>query len=216
MSRRQAVPAWRIATDIQNTGMTKTIPSVVGLVLAGGRSQRMGGRDKAGLMLCGETLLARSLRQLAPQVDRVAVSRNAPGTDPVGVDLPMLPDLIPGHLGPLAGIHAGLSRFPDCGLIAVAVDLAAIPPDLVARLRASDATCAYASDGRGHALALWWAPGQAEALGRYLQQGGRSVHQWLTRHGQAVVFDRPGDIELFCNLNTPDDLAEAERRLCGT
>lgn len=71
---------------------------VAGLILAGGKSSRMG-RDKAGLMLAGETLLARSRRVL-----------EAAGCDPImmsGAHVGGLVDNYP-EKGPLGGIQAGL------------------------------------------------------------------------------------------------------------
>lgn len=80
--------------------------SVVGLILAGGKSTRMG-RDKAGLMLQGETLLARSQRVLeAVGCDSIMVSGGHVGG---------LVDNYP-EKGPLGGIEAGVqfvSQHPE-------------------------------------------------------------------------------------------------------
>jgi molybdopterin-guanine dinucleotide biosynthesis protein A len=184
-----------------------------GLILAGGRSSRMGGRDKALLTLAGKTLLTHAVSRLAPQVDFVAVNSSAPPEALAEYGLPVLVDRIPGHVGPLAGIHAGLSSWPAARLATVAVDLPFLPPDWVARLEAQlgDRLCTYASDGHRHALALLWAPGGAATVERYLERGGRSLHEFLNDHGAPVLFDRPGDRGLFLNINTPEDLARAER-----
>ncbi len=207
-----------------------------GLVLAGGRSRRFGGADKACVSLGGEPLWERALTRLAPQVDAIAISSNDP-TGRLASDLRktsrswrsrtgdiepgsivVLPDLITGHLGPLAGIHAGLSTWPDHYLVTVAVDLPFMPPDLVERLAAAlvSRRCAYASDGTRHALALLWNPGAAAELGAFLERGGRSVHEWLAAHGDPALFAAPGDAGLFVNINTPEDLEIAERRLRKT
>jgi molybdopterin-guanine dinucleotide biosynthesis protein A len=188
-------------------------PSNIGLILAGGRSRRMQGQDKALLTLQGETLLTRSLRQLRPQVDSLALNSNAPSERFAGYDLTVIPDCLPGFLGPLAGIHAGLRYYPTDHLITVAVDLPFLPADLVARLKSGlgDRTCTYASDGTQHALALLWRPGTAAIVETFLLRGGRSLKEFLATHGQAVRFDQPRDRGLFYNINTPEDLARAER-----
>jgi len=189
------------------------ITHTVGLILAGGRSRRMLGQDKTLLPLQGETLLTHVIRCLRPQVDVLALNSNAQPDTFTGYGLSVVPDHLPGFLGPLAGIHAGLLQYPEDDLVTVAVDLPFLPPDLVARLRSGldTKTCAYASDGERHALTLLWRPGSAASVQDYLQRGGRSLKDYLAAHGQPVRFERPQDRGLFCNINTPEDLARAER-----
>jgi molybdenum cofactor guanylyltransferase len=184
----------------------------VGLILAGGRSRRMLGQDKTLLELQGDTLLAHVIRCLRPQVDALALNSNAEPDTFADYDLPVVPDHLPGFLGPLAGIHAGLLQYPDDYLVTVAVDLPFLPHDLVVRLYAGLGTkpCAYASDIERHALALLWRPGTAAIVETFLLRGGRSLKDFLAIHGQAVRFDQPRDRGLFCNINTPEDLARAE------
>ncbi len=209
-----------------------TVP-IRGLVLAGGRSRRFGGVDKAFIELGGTPLWQHALARLAPQVDTIAMSSNDQTgrltacmqafagsvryrtRDARPSRIPIIPDLIAGSLGPLAGIHAGLSAWPECYVVTVAVDLPFMPPNLVERLStgADRGRCAYASDGKQHALALLWPPGSASALAGFLEHGGRSVGDWLAEHGDPVWFTTPGDTDLFFNINTPADLAVAERRL---
>jgi molybdopterin-guanine dinucleotide biosynthesis protein A len=188
---------------------------ILGLILAGGRARRLGGRDKALILLNKQPLIEHVIRRLQPQVDALALSSNAPEEGYAAYGLPVLPDRLPGYLGPLAGIHAGLAQYPDDSLATVAVDLPFLPSDLVRRLRAglNERLCAYASDGTRHALALIWQPGAAPEVEAYLAGGGRSLKDFLATHGRAVLFDRPQDRGLFLNINTPEDLARAEVEL---
>lgn len=193
-----------------------TSAPLVGLILAGGRSQRLGGRDKALLELRGQTLLARAIARLAPQVDVLAINSNVPAAAFAAYGLPVIADRKPGYLGPLAGIHAGLKTWPDRRLVTVAVDLPFLPADLVSRLERGTGNCRYASNGTQHALALWWEPGQADAVEQFLDRGGRSLYDWLSAHGRAVRFDAHADSELFFNINTPEDLQRAEQLAAHT
>jgi len=173
----------------------------------------MQGQDKALLPLRGVSLLMHVIRRLRPQTEALALSANAATDTYAEYDLPVIPDCLPGFLGPLAGIHAGLVQFPKDNLVTVAVDLPFLPPDLVPRLRAGlgAKSCAYASDGERHALALLWRPGMAAGVEEFLLRGGRSLKDYLATHGQSVRFVQPQDRGLFCNLNTPEDLARAEQ-----
>ncbi len=173
----------------------------------------MGGHDKALATLHGETLLARCVRQLAPQAQRLILNTNADPKLFAAYGLATLADRLSGLPGPLAGIHAALVEFPESVVLTVAVDIPHLPADLVARLRAGleNAPCAYATNGEHHALALLWAPGSAGLVEAYLATGERSLKGFLAGHGEPVLFNRPGDAGLFHNLNTPEDLARAAR-----
>lgn len=185
--------------------------STLGLILAGGRSRRMG-TDKAFATLAGRPLLAHAIGRLAPQVDRVVISSNAPAPNFADYGVPVLPDMLGGFRGPLAGIHAALATFPDAMIVSVAVDLPLLPRDLVARLKAGwdGARCRYAVCNDRHALAILWPPGQAATLGGFLESGRRGVSDWLGRHGDPVTLFPGTDADLDVNINTPADLAKTE------
>lgn len=192
-----------------------TTPRTVGLILAGGRSTRMHGRDKALLALAGEPLLAHVIARLAPQVDMLAINSNAPAGRFRAFGLPVIADCIGGFQGPLAGIHAGLATWPRDRLLAVAVDLPFLPHNLAAELRPAlaHAPCAYAARGNRHALALLLAPGLAAVVADFLARGGRSLKEWLAAQARPVEFPATADADILFNINTPGDIAVAERRL---
>lgn len=190
----------------------------LGLVLAGGRGTRMGGRDKALLDLCGETFVKRALRRLAPQVDALAVSAcGDPGR--FGVAPPVLPDAVAGLAGPLAGVLAGLEHAADLGLArvaTVAVDTPFFPRDLVSRLVASGAPVAVAATRqqgqlRWHGTCALWSVDLRAPLGTALHDGERAVRRVAERLG-AVAVSFPDDFAFF-NVNTPEELSQARDRV---
>lgn len=203
---------------------------LAGIILAGGRSSRMGeGGDKALLPLAGETLLARALARLAPQVDRIALSANRPASlyGSAGVDI--VPDADDSRSGPLAGILAGLRWAqaldvpPDApceAMVSVAVDTPFFPEDLAARLAAASEggrmIAVAAAAGARHPTAALWPLAIADALARYLADGERRAGAFIARHPHvAVDFPAHGGRDPFFNVNTPADLAEAEEILRG-
>lgn len=194
-----------------------------GLILAGGLSRRMGGGDKGLLRLGGETILARIARRLGPQVSPLLLNANGPA-ERFGLDLPVVPDTLAGAPGPLAGLLAGLDHLagaaPDTRfLLTVPGDCPFLPLDLAARLVAAArmAGAAYAvSGGREHpVIGVWQVAARGELRQLLVQQDERRMMRWVQHIGALPVEwpDRP--LDPFFNLNTPEDLAEAERLLAA-
>lgn len=190
----------------------------VGLILAGGLSRRMGGGDKALRPLGGEAILARIVRRIAPQVSMLLLNANGPA-ERFGVELPVVPDSLPDTPGPLAGILAGLDHVAAAFagaryLLTVPADCPFLPADLAARLgeAAEKAGAAYAaSGGRTHPVVGLWPVEARETLRRLLADGERRVERWTARVGAVAVEWPAKPCDPFFNVNTPDDLAEAER-----
>lgn len=192
---------------------------LAGLVLAGGRSSRMGGQDKAGLMLGGQTLLSRVVDRLRPQVGPLGINALPAQALPEGVA--NVPDTIGGQPGPLAGIAAGLAWASALGgvehVVVCACDTPFFPRDLVQRLKgaARPGRVAMAHTRTGlHPTFSLWPVSLAGSIERHLAHGGsRRVTDLASLHGiDAVDFpDLPFDP--FFNINTPQDLAEAARMI---
>lgn len=189
---------------------------IFGVILAGGGGRRMGGVDKAALMLGGEGLLARAIARLEPQVERLAISSNGA---PAAFGLPVLPDAAP--LGPLAGILAALNWAAPLGasaVVSVAVDTPFFPGDLTPQLclaaEASPTGTAIASSGKDHPTFGLWPVALAPALAAFLASGENPrVMAFATAQSCARV--RFPQETAFQNINTPQDLAAAEARLRG-
>ena len=111
----------------------------VGILLAGGRAQRMGGGDKALHQIGGATILARIIATMAPQCAGLVLNANGDPKRFATYGLPIVADNVPGLKGPLAGILAGLdwtaANRPDVDFaVSTPTDTPFLPPDLVARL----------------------------------------------------------------------------------
>ncbi len=196
----------------------------MGVVLAGGRSRRMGGREKALLDLGGRPMLARIVERFAPQVARLAINANGDPTRFAAFGLPVIADQMPDFPGPLAGVMAGLrwaSGSAATHVATVSSDAPFIPLDLVARLSRASATASGGivvarSGGVVHPVVALWPLGIADMLERALATGERRVHRWVETQGMSAVEFVPSEIggrtiDPFFNVNTPEDLAEAEK-----
>jgi molybdopterin-guanine dinucleotide biosynthesis protein A len=193
-------------------------PHIAGLILAGGRATRMGGRNKAEIELGGQTLLARTIARARPQVGRLLLNANRDPALFVKYGLPVLADTIGDHWGPLAGILAGLEHlrdtWPQIGWLAsFPTDSPFFPESLVARLaeRLPGHEIAMASaHGRPEPVFSLWPVSLAGPLRGALSNGVRKVEDFARRYRLAIV-DFPADA--FFNVNTPEDLQQAARRL---
>jgi len=106
-----------------------------GVILAGGRSRRMGGVPKALLPLAGKPLLQHVIDRVAPQVGDLFLSVEQPSETMTTFGLPQLQDPQP-DAGPLAGLFTALQKAgPDNEwLLLVPCDAPFLPPDLAIRL----------------------------------------------------------------------------------
>ena len=102
---------------------------VTGVIQAGGRSVRMGGRPKGLMELGGRRLIERVLMALTPVVDDVLVVTNTPQLYAF-LGLPMVPDVYPDR-GSLGGIYSGLRAAPGQAALTVACDMPFLHPEVL-------------------------------------------------------------------------------------
>ena len=195
---------------------------ILGLVLAGGLARRMGGGDKARIRIGGKTILERVLARLTSQCARVILNANGDPARFSDAGLPVVADSVPDFPGPLAGILAGLdwaaAHAPDVGdMVSVPGDCPFLPDDLVERLAAArqaagaPLACARSGEWRHPTVAIWRVALRDDLRKAVAEEGLRKIESWTARHGVAIADwpDRPFDP--FFNVNTPEDVAAAER-----
>jgi molybdopterin-guanine dinucleotide biosynthesis protein A len=197
--------------------------SVTGVILAGGKSRRMGGGDKGLLDLGGRPMLVHVEERLAPQVGRMVINANGDPARFAALGLPVVADTLADFPGPLAGVLAGmrwsLANAPLARwVVTAAADAPLLPTDLVARCLAAVAdrpgTIALAqSAGELHPVIGLWPVALADDLEVQLSAGVRKVLDWTDRHGTVAVpfamLNRGGaEIDPFFNANTPQELEQ--------
>ena len=194
---------------------------VVGVILAGGAGQRMGGRDKPLLPLAGRPLLAHVVERLRPQVAELVLNANGEATRFAAFGLPVVADAGAERAGPLAGILAGLSwtaaNAPKARWIMTApADTPFFPRECLARFsKAVGGTRQIAvarSRGAVHGVAALVPVELRDDLGKWLiSPTDLAVRAWLRRHPSVMVdFADDDGVDPFFNVNTPQDLAKAE------
>jgi len=195
-------------------------PPTLGVVLAGGLARRMGGVDKPLLRIGGRTLLSHAVERLAPQCETIIISANGDQARFAELGLPVVPDPLPDHPGPLAGILAALEWAaywqPSVEWVVSAPgDTPFLPLDLVARLHeartASQAPLACAASGSRlhHAVGLWPVGMRQDLRQAIVARGVRSIREWTGVHGVGNASWTTDPFDPFLNINTFEDLGEA-------
>ena len=187
--------------------------AVTGVVLAGGRSSRMGGRDKAFAAVDGEPIAARTLRLFCALFPQVVVATNRPERfHTLGAET--VDDEFRG-CGPLAGIHAAmrLAQYPH--VFVAACDMPGLDPDvirfLVGRIGDADVVVPRWQDDIEPLHAVY-----AVRLLPHIETALRSGRHAIRDLLPELRVDYVGENELgrfrgtarsMLNVNTPEELA---------
>ncbi|MEM1284704.1 MAG: molybdenum cofactor guanylyltransferase [Pseudomonadota bacterium] len=183
-----------------------------GVILAGGGSRRMGEIDKVSAQLAGKPLIAHVIERLAPQVEQVMIA----ASHDYGTGLPIIAD-DPAFKGPAAGILGAaewMSREGGTGFVMVPADGPFLPLDLAERLSSTGKASAIAADEMGlHPTFAYWRTGdlarirdelpEAPSLRRLVDLSGAKTVHWDAR-------------DAFFNINTPEELTAAEKKLAAS
>ena len=190
---------------------------IAAVILAGGQSRRMGGGDKGLLPFGAGTVIGQVIARLSPQVGRMAINANGDPARFAEYGLPVLPDGLPGHPGPLAGVLAALDWAILQGadwVVTVPSDTPFLPIDLVIRLvqavQAGAPLAIAASAGHFHPTCGLWPVQLRGDLAATLQNNQRKLRDFTDRHGAVAVSFPSGPPDPFFNINTPADLAQAQ------
>lgn len=177
-----------------------------GVILAGGLARRMGGIEKALVEFQGETLLSHVIKKVQPQVKILYLNINKKDGQYQRFNLPILKDELEGFLGPLAGILTALNKIETTYLLVVPCDTPFVSLNLAEKLfkemQQQNALGAVVHDGeRLQPTFLLLHKQLRNDLETYLQNGQRSIEQWLERHLIAKV-NFSSQANDFINFNT--------------
>lgn len=194
--------------------------SVVGLILAGGLSQRMGGGHKALANLNGKPIIETVIERARSQVGDLMISANDPEAFR-DFNLPIISDLIEGAPGPLTGILSALSWLREnqshCSwLMSFPSDTPFFPLDAVPRLLAAghnekaSIVCAQSGGQRHYVFALWSVT-ILDALEQQVRvEKNFRVWEFQEKLKTCTVDFSTAKGDPFFNINTRDDLAKAQ------
>jgi molybdopterin-guanine dinucleotide biosynthesis protein A len=184
---------------------------VCAVVLAGGKSRRMG-FNKALLDIGGQPLIRILTDRIRPLTSQIIISSNDASIYGF-LNFPVIPDQHRGH-GPLAGLHAAM-RWNNCSLyIVLACDLPNLPLPLLRNLisfaEGHDAAIPRTSDGLAHPLCAVYRRTCLPSVERALLRGANKVIETLLNDALSIRWVDPEEGEFkdsdLANINTPEDL----------
>ncbi|RAU31254.1 molybdenum cofactor guanylyltransferase MobA [Enterobacter sp. ECC-175] len=181
---------------------------IIGVVLAGGRATRMGGKDKGLQILNGKPLWQHVADKLADQVSEMAISANRHIHVYQQSGYPVYHDSLADFPGPLAGMLSVMQQSQGEWFLFCSCDTPFIPSCLVGRLieQRGDAPAVWVHDGeRDHPTIALVHNSLIQGLQDYLTSGERRVMVFMRRSGGHSV-DFSDLKSAFLNVNTTEDL----------
>lgn len=205
---------------MQNDKAQLASNTVLGLVLAGGSSQRLGGGDKALRPLGESSILHQVCARLKPQVRQIILSANSDPAFFASLPYTIINDGAWLNSGPLAGILAGCNYAQQHGyshVLSVAADTPFFPRDLLVKMTqpSEQAEIIFASSGgQAHPTFALWPANIAPSLENWLKETKRrSIRVFAANHSVAYAdFDQPDEesgLDPFFNINTQAELTQA-------
>jgi len=191
---------------------------ITGLILAGGRAQRMGGIDKGLISFHNKPLIDSTITRLKQQVGPILINANRNITKYAAYGYPVIMDETPDFSGPLAGFSAGLKACKTQYILSAPCDSPLLPLDLASRManeiEQGDYQLVYASSKEANGK-VWAQPvfclmraNLQDSLDLFLQKGDLKIDRWFKElRSSTVVFD---DAQAFANVNTPEELKALE------
>ncbi len=190
---------------------------ITGVILAGGRAQRMGGCDKGLIKLLGKPLVEYVIRALKPQVAEMIINANRNHERYAAYGYPIIADLMDGFYGPLAGMASAMQAARTPYIVTTPCDSPFVPSDLVKRLYGGieEQTAEIAVAHNGERLQPVFAlldRNLRSSIIAYLKRGERKIDRWYEEHRLTIV-DFSDQPNTFVNVNTPEDVETVENKL---
>ena len=191
---------------------------IIGAIIAGGSSSRMGGREKAFLELASKPVILHVIEQFEPQVDQLVINANGDSTRFSEFGLDVVPDVLTSLTTPLAGLHAALKFTKNVEadvLVTVPSDTPFLPYNLVAKLleKALVRGAAIAASGeQEHYIIGAWKTELLDDLESAIANDNLfRVKDWAHRASAQSVVWPVESYDPFFNMNAPEDLLMAEK-----
>lgn len=190
------------------------------MILSGGQSRRFGDTSKEFAPLAEKPMIAHIIERVSGQAAPLAINA-MPSPEFSKLDLPVIPDINAGGLGPLIGVLTAMHWAKELGfgqVLTCSNDTPFIPLDWARKLRGESTADIIIprSGGRHHHICALWSVKLDSVLEKALENDVRKVGGWLDGQSTRYVdFPVTTDIDPFFNVNSLADLQIAENEMHG-
>jgi len=192
----------------------KFLSDISGIILAGGRSSRMG-QDKALKQFNNRALIEFTIQKIQHQVNSIIINTNQNQQDYLQFGYPLVADVDPNRLGPLSGIYSSLIAIKTNWAFVTACDTPYLPKDIVTRLyhevqQTNKLIAVVATNNKIQPLVLLLHKDLSQSIIEFITSGDRKTQQWIMQQQPAII-DCSNEIDAFININTSQEFLEFEK-----
>lgn len=197
----------------------KFIKNISGIILAGGKSSRMG-EDKALKKINNITLIEFTIKNIQHQVNSITINTNQNQEHYLKLGYPLIADQNPDRLGPLSGIYSSLKKIQTSWAFFCACDTPYLPKDIVARLfkeaqQQNKSIAVVETNNKLQPLVLLLHKDLTDSLNIFISSGERKTQLWILQQ-QPAILDCSNELNAFININTePEFLVFEKKQLHG-
>ena len=196
--------------------------NILGVVLAGGKSQRFG-RDKSFVKLGDKTLIEHTISKIESDFQEILIISNNENNFIKKNNIFLAKDIIDGYLGPLVGVlsamdwveknnksYKWIATFPS--------DTPFFEKNLIERLKiqqrkSSKKLFFIKNNNRRHNIFGLWSMELKDILAKDIDSGFRKVEDWANKVGSEVIDINSDNDYNFLNINTKEDLEKAKKKI---
>ncbi len=196
--------------------------NILAVILAGGKSKRFG-NEKIYAKLGNKTLIDHTITKLKKNYSEILVISNNENINLKQKDVYLTQDLIEGHLGPLVGVVSAMEWIKQNKkkynwIATYPCDTPFFDESIISLIK--DCPKKYKeklffikNENRRHNIFGLWSIELKETLLRDIKNGHRKVEEWANKTGCKIIETQTQNEYSFLNINTKEDLEEAEKKI---
>jgi len=196
--------------------------NILGVVLAGGKSERFGD-DKTAAKLGNKSLLDHAIEKIEKKFHEILIISNNEKLVSIKKNVFSTKDLIEGHLGPLVGVLSAMEWIKKNNknynwIATFPCDTPFFDENLVDKIidcpkNSSKKLFFLKSGNRRHNIFGLWSLELKNILLEDINKGHRKVEEWANKIGYEIIEINHENDYNFLNINTKEDLEKAKKKI---
>ena len=196
--------------------------NILGVVLAGGKSQRFGS-DKTSIRLGDKTLIEHTISKIENNFKEILIISNNEKNLIKKENIFFTKDLIDGFLGPLVGVLSAMDWIEKNKknykwILTFPCDTPFFDQNIIEKLKRCTTNTSkklffLKSGNKRHNIFGLWSMKLKDILLEDINNGFRKVEEWANKVGSEIIEINSDNDYNFLNINTKEDLEEAKKKI---